>query len=129
MARKGLGSGGIMAKKKSTSRSERAGLSFPVSKLNRRLRTAGRSKRVGAGSPVYTAAILEYTAAEVLELAGAHVLKMKRKRITSSDIIACIRNDQELNQLFNGCAVFSGDKLKNVGRAVTYVEPQGDDKE
>ena len=111
---------GIMAKKKkvSKSRSEKAGLTMPVSKLNRHLRQAGRTKRVGAGAPVYLAAVIEYTAAEVLELSGGEL--GKRKRITPQDIMKTIRNDEELNQLLGGCAVFASDRVKNVSQAVTF---------
>ena len=112
---------GIMAKKKkapSKSRSEKAGLTMPVSKLNRHLRESGRTKRVGAGAPVYLAAVLEYAAAEILELSGAEL--GKRKRITPQDLMKAIRNDEELNQLLGGCAVFTSDRVKNVSHAVTF---------
>ena len=116
---------GIMAKKKkapSKSRSEKAGLLMPVSKLNRHLRDTRKSKRVGAGAPVYLAAIMEYAAAEILELAGADL--GKRKRITPQDLMKGIRNDEELNQLVGGCAVFSSDRVKNVSQAVTFKQKE-----
>ena len=106
------------SKKKSKSRSEKAGLLMPVSKLNRHLRESGRSKRVGAGAPVYLAAILEYAAAEMLELAGNEL--GKRKRITPQDLMKAIRADEELNKLLGGCVVFTSDRVKNVSQAVTY---------
>ena len=106
------------AKAPSKSRSEKAGLSFPVSKLNRHLRESRRSKRVGAGSPVYLAAVLEYAAAEILELAGSDL--GKRKRISPQDVMRAVRNDEELNQLLGGCAVFTTDKVKNVTQAVVF---------
>ena len=111
---------GIMAKKKvpSMSRSEKAGLTMPISKLNRHLRESGRTKRVGAGAPVYLAAVLEYAAAEILELSGAEL--GKRKRITPQDLMKAIRNDEELNQLLGGCSVFTSDRIKNVSHAVTF---------
>ena len=119
---------GIMAKKKtaSKSRSEKAGLSMPVSKLNRHLRESGRTKRVGAGAPVYLAAVLEYAAAEVLELAGQEL--GKRKRITPQDLMKGIRNDEELNQLLGGCAVFTSDRVKNVSQAVTFKPKTEEDE-
>ena len=114
-------SDGIMAKKKSKSRSEKAGLTMPVSKINRHLRDSRRAKRVGAGAPVYMAAVLEYAAAEILELAGKEL--GKRKRIMPADIMKVIRKDEELNKLMGGCSVFSGDRVKGVSDAVTVKKP------
>ena len=55
---------------KTQSRSAKAGLQFPVGRIARYLKTGKYAERVGAGAPVYLAAVLEYLAAEVLELAG-----------------------------------------------------------
>ena len=56
--------------KKAVSRSAKAGLQFPVGRIARYLKQGKYASRVGAGAPVYLAAVLEYLAAEVLELAG-----------------------------------------------------------
>jgi histone H2A len=47
------------------SRSHKAGLQFPVGRIARFLKAGKYSTRVGAGAPVYLAAVLEYLAAEV----------------------------------------------------------------
>ncbi|MPC68482.1 Histone H2A [Portunus trituberculatus] len=65
MSGRGKASGG-----KKKSRSNRAGLQFPVGRIHRLLRKGNYAERVGAGASVYLAAVLEYLAAEVLELAG-----------------------------------------------------------
>ena len=65
----GRGKGGKV-KGKSKTRSSRAGLQFPVGRIHRMLRKGSYAERVGAGAPVYLAAVMEYLAAEVLELAG-----------------------------------------------------------
>ena len=65
----GRGKGG-KAKGKSKTRSSRAGLQFPVGRIHRHLRKGNYAERIGAGAPVYLAAVMEYLAAEVLELAG-----------------------------------------------------------
>lgn len=62
---KTLGSGSA---KKATSRSSKAGLQFPVGRIARFLKAGKYAERVGAGAPVYLAAVLEYLAAEVISL-------------------------------------------------------------
>ena len=109
----------IIPKKKSMSRAEKAGLHFPVSKFNRHLKETRLSKRVGAGAPVYLAAVLEYAVVELLDLA-AKELGSKRKRITDQDVMNAVRGDEEFNRLLSGCAVFSGDRVKNVMDATTW---------
>ena len=52
-------------RKKSVSRSVKAGLQFPVSRIGRFLKKGRYAQRVGSGAPVYLAAVLEYLAAEV----------------------------------------------------------------
>ncbi|KAJ7922609.1 histone-fold-containing protein [Mycena leptocephala] len=53
---------------KSQTRSSKAGLQFPVGRMHRLLKKGNYAQRVGAGAPVYLAAVLEYLVAEILEL-------------------------------------------------------------
>ena len=61
------GKGGKAAAHKSVSRSAKAGLQFPVGRVARYLKVGRYCERVGAGAPVYLAAVLEYLAAEVIQ--------------------------------------------------------------
>ena len=72
--------------KKAVSRSAKAGLQFPVGRIARFLKNGKYATRVGAGAPVYLAAVLEYLAAEVsLALAMLFVCP------SSSDVlVVCI---------------------------------------
>ena len=99
---------------KAQSRSSRAGLQFPVGRLSRYLRKGQYAKRVGGGAPVYLAAVLEYLAAEILELAGNAARDNKRTRIIPRHIQLAVRNDEELNKLLGGVTIAQGGVLPNI---------------
>ncbi|XP_044316743.1 uncharacterized protein LOC123037940 [Drosophila rhopaloa] len=95
-------------KGKAKSRSNRAGLQFPVGRIYRLLRKGNYAERVGAGAPVYLAAVMEYLAAEVLELAGNAARDNKKTRIIPRHLQLAIRNDEELNKLLSGVTIAQG---------------------
>ena len=99
---------------KSVTRSARAGLQFPVGRMSRYLRKGGYATRVGAGAPVYMAAVLEYLSAEILELAGNAARDNKRSRIVPRHLQLAVRNDEELNKLLGGVTIAAGGVLPNI---------------
>merc|ERR1719341_3068633 len=109
----GRGKGGKV-KGKAKSRSSRAGLQFPVGRIHRLLRKGNYAKRVGAGAPVYTAAVMEYLAAEILELAGNAARDNKKSRIIPRHLQLAIRNDEEVNKLLAGVTIAQGGVLPNI---------------
>ena len=111
---KGKGGRGKKGGVGGTSKSAKAGLQFPVGRVGRYLRKGGYSKRVGAGAPVYLTAVLEYLAAEILELAGNAARDNKRSRIIPRHIQLAVRNDEELNSLLGGVTIASGGVLPNI---------------
>lgn len=109
----GRGKGGKV-RGKAKSRSNRAGLQFPVGRIHRLLRKGNYAERVGAGAPVYLAAVMEYLAAEVLELAGNAARDNKKTRIIPRHLQLAIRNDEELNKLLSGVTIAQGGVLPNI---------------
>ncbi|NP_001080881.1 core histone macro-H2A.2 isoform X1 [Xenopus laevis] len=103
-------------KKKTTklSRSSRAGVIFPVGRMMRYLRRGTHKYRIGMGAPVYMAAVIEYLAAEILELAGNAARDNKKSRITPRHILLAVANDEELNQLLRGVTIASGGVLPRI---------------
>lgn len=85
------GRGKIKTKAKAKSRSSRAGLQFPVARIHRLLRKGNYAERVGTGAPVYLAAVMEYLAAEVLELAGNAARDNKKSRIIPRHLQLAVR--------------------------------------
>ncbi|KAA3464916.1 Histone H2A.4 [Gossypium australe] len=101
-------------KKKPVSRSVKAGLQFPVGRIGRYLKKGRYSQRVGTGAPVYLAAVLEYLAAEVLELAGNAARDNKKNRIIPRHVLLAVRNDEELGKLLAGVTIAHGGVLPNI---------------
>ena len=113
----GKGKGGKVRAKR-VSRSKRAGLQFPVGKIHRLLRTGRYSKQVGPGAAVYLGAVMEYLAAEILELAGNAARDNKKTRINPRHLQLAIRNDEELNKLLAGVTISQGGVLPNIQAAL-----------
>ncbi|KAL8440162.1 hypothetical protein Efla_003527 [Eimeria flavescens] len=99
---------------KGTSKSAKAGLQFPVGRIGRYLKKGRYAKRVGAGAPVYMAAVLEYLCAEILELAGNAARDHKKTRIIPRHIQLAVRNDEELSKFLGGVTIASGGVMPNV---------------
>ncbi len=119
--------------KKSQTKSSKAGLQFPVGRISRFLKKGKYATRVGAGAPVYLAAILEYLTAEVLELAGNAARDNKKSRIVPRHIQLAVRNDEELNKLFGGVTIAQGGVLPNIHsilipKSSTPKEPKAEKK-
>ena len=116
MSGKGKGGRGKVAKKVAggKSRSAKAGLQFPVGRIARHLKKGRYAARVGAGAPVYMAAVLEYLVAEILELAGNAARDHKKSRIIPRHVQLAVRNDEELSKFLGRVTIAAGGVLPNV---------------
>ncbi len=84
------------------------------------------TERVGAGAPVYLAAVLEYLAAEVLELAGNAAKDQKKTRIVPRHILLAVRNDEELNKLLANATISEGGVLPYINPTLLPSKPKGE---
>ncbi|CAL5339572.1 unnamed protein product [Camellia sinensis] len=101
-------------RKKSVTKSIKAGLQFPVGRIARYLKKGRYAQRTGIGAPIYLAAVLEYLAAEVLELAGNAARDNKKNRINPRHLLLAVRNDEELGKLLQGVTIAHGGVLPNI---------------
>ena len=101
-------------RKKAVARSVKAGLQFPVGRIGRFLKKGRYAQRVGMGAPVYLASVLEYLAAELLELAGNAAKDNKKSRIIPRHLLLAVRNDQELGRLLAGVTIAHGGVIPNI---------------
>ena len=95
----------------------RAGLIFSVSRVKNLMRLHSVVSRIGAGAPVYMAAVVEYIVAEILELAGNAARDYKKMRIKPIFISKAIEADEELSKFFHNV------QLSNDARSKGYWAP------
>ena len=126
MAGKGGRGKGKSSASRPVSRSSKAGLQFPVGRIARFLKAGRYAERVGAGAPVYLAAVLEYLAAEVLELAGNAAKDSKKSRVVPRHIQLAVRNDEELAKLMKDVTIAQGGVLPHIN--VQLLKKSGLDK-
>ncbi len=102
------GGGGRGGRAKPVSRGTRAGLMFPVTRVETVMMELVTVRRKSAGSAVYLAAVLEYLTAEILELSGNAARDNKKMRITPRHMKLAILNDEELTKLCKGIVMTGG---------------------
>lgn len=101
-------------KAKILSKSTRSGVLFPVARMQRYLKRDTHHFRIGAGAPVYMAAVIEYLTAEILELAGNAARDNKKTRVTPRHILLAVANDEELHQLLKHVTIASGGVIPRI---------------
>ena len=124
-AKAGRGGKGKSSTSRPVAKSARAGLQFPVGRCARFLKTGRYASRIGAGAPVYLAAVLEYLAAEVLELAGNAAKDSKKSRVVPRHIQLAIRNDEELAKLMKDVTIASGGVLPHIHMSLLNKSAEG----
>ncbi|XP_025721788.2 histone H2A-Bbd type 1-like [Callorhinus ursinus] len=87
-------------KRHGLSRSARAELQFPVSRVDRLLREGHYAQRLSSSTPVFLTGILEYLTAKILELAGQEARNNHKMRITPEHVQKALGNNEHLSRLF-----------------------------
>ncbi|KAL7009739.1 Core histone macro-H2A.1 [Cystobasidiomycetes sp. EMM_F5] len=98
---------------KRVTKAEKAGLIFPVSRMDRYLRKMhGKKYRIGETTPIYLAAVVEYLIAEVVELAGNAARDNNKQRIKGRHIMLAVSNDEELRLLLKHVTISEGGVMR-----------------
>ena len=122
MADAAAGEGG-KKKKEVVSKSARAGLTFAVSRIDKKLRHARIAKQIGTASSVFLTGAVEHVVEHVLKKADEEASARKSKRVTEQHIIAAVRSDPDLARAFLGFC-FSSDA--DVPKAIDHILPQNE---
>ncbi|XP_026729837.1 histone H2A-beta, sperm-like [Trichoplusia ni] len=104
----------VKMRAKTKTRSNRAGLSLPVGRIHRILKNGNYAPRIGSGAAVYMTAVLEYLAAEILELSAKAAEDNQRTRISPRHILLAVRNDDELNRMLEGVTISQGGVMPHI---------------
>jgi len=115
-------------RRKLPSKATRAGLVMNVSRVHNKLKEGRYAKNVRVEAAVYTAAVLEYVVAEVLEIAGKVAQFYQKKRIFPRCIQITLIGDSELNILAGNAIIPQGGVMPHIHPALTngvQLEPPG----
>jgi len=93
------------APKPKVARSTKAGLKFSISRIENYIRKHKFADRLSSNATVYLSAVLEYLAAEVLELSGHAAKDYQKRRIAPKHIQLAIKHDEELSQILGNITI------------------------
>lgn len=109
--------------KPKVTRTSRAGLKFSISRIESYIRKHKFADRLSSEATVYISAVLEYLAAEVLELSGYAAKDYQKRRIAPKHIQQAIRNDQELSEILGDITISSAGHFSLISEAPTILPP------
>jgi len=98
-------------KAKAVPRAVRAGITFSISRTERKMMKQSVACKKRSMAAVFLAATLEYVTAEVLELAGNRARDHQKIRITPRFIKMSILHDEELSKFFDDVVMSGGVKV------------------
>jgi histone H2A len=112
-------------KKATTSKQTKAGLTFAVSRVDKKLRQAKISKQVASNASIFLTGVVEHVIMKALENAGDQAGMSKSKRLTDAHIVAAVRSDPDLARVFSG---FCFSSRENVPKAIDKILPEDEQK-
>lgn len=97
---------GAIAKKTSQTKQARAGLTFPVARMQTKLKQKKVALRIGGNASIYLAAVAEHVVMHILEAAHEHSSAKggkgdKTRRLTINDLVQSVRTDPDTARLFS----------------------------
>jgi len=96
----------------------KAGLCFPATRIKRYMKEGRLAEHISVKAAISMAAVLEFLAAEVLELASENVAEDKRPIIKPRHINLGIRGDDELARLVGEQVIIP------TGGVIPYIHPE-----
>lgn len=89
-------------KKPGQSKQARAGLTFPVARMQTKLKQKRVALRIGGNAGIYLAAVAEHVVMHILEAAHEHSSAKgdKTRRLTINDLVQAVRTDPDTARLF-----------------------------
>lgn len=107
------------------SKQSKAGLTFSVARVDKKLRHSKLAKQVAGKASVYLTGVVEHVILKIVDEAGAHAAMKKSRRIMDHDIIAAVRSDPDVARAFSGFAFASTEK---VPKAIDRILSEEDQK-
>ncbi|CAD5220069.1 unnamed protein product [Bursaphelenchus xylophilus] len=98
-------------------KSHRANLVFPVTRIHKKLQRATR-KTIRTNASVYLSGVLEYLTSEILDFAGLESEAARMKRINPRHLLFTIRKDEEISQLLDRVSIPHSGVVPNLNPAL-----------
>jgi histone H2A len=110
---------------KGTMKNVKSGLIFPVSKVENIIRNNYKGN-ISESSPIYLTAVLEYIAAEILELTANATQDNKKTILQSRYLMLAIKHDEEFSKLARdlGWDILGGGEIPNIYAELSNSRPK-----
>ena len=98
-----------------TSRSAKAGLIFPISRIEKAISKKARLGRVSKWTAVYAAGAIEELTRAILERAAEVVKAANKKRVSREHLLKALSDDSDIARMRGNGAILFEDAPKRLG--------------